>query len=90
MPDTLACERIDASARDGTKLPLVMLYDKRFYNEKSPWLFKTRGSTSSKEDLAFRSQWLSLTDRGIVICFPLTRGKLLAGLLRPQNRVSPI
>ena len=78
MPRHLTCERIEASSRDGTDLPMVMVYDKRFYNEQSAWIVQTRGALSSKEDLGFQAQWLSLTDRGIVLAFPMARGKWLA------------
>jgi protease II len=53
---------------------MVMVYDKRFYNDKSPWLMFSKGALASKEDLAFRPEWLGLTDRGFVLSFPMMRG----------------
>ena len=37
----------------------------------------SNGIQSQKEDLAFRPELLSLTDRGIVLSFPMVRGKCL-------------
>ena len=63
------------SMRDGETIPVVMVYDKRFYTEESPWVLFTRGIDSMKDDLALRSTNISLTDRGIVCAYPLLRGK---------------
>ena len=51
-----------------------MVYDRRFYTEESPWVLFTRGIDSVKEDLVLEPHKLSLTDRGIVIGYPLIRG----------------
>jgi protease II len=74
MPDHLTCEKIEAVSRDGTPLPLVMVYDKRFYTDKSAWIMCSKGAMAEKEDLAFRPERLSLTDRGFVLAFPMIRG----------------
>lgn len=74
MPPHLTCEKIQAKSRDGSEIPMVMVYDKRFYSDSSPWIMKTRGSLSNKDDLGFKANWLSLTDRGVVIAFPMLRG----------------
>ena len=71
------CEKIETKSRDGTMIPMVMVYDERFYKHDSPWIIKTRGADSGKDDLGFKPQWLSLTDRGFVVTFPMCRGKLL-------------
>ena len=63
--------------RDGEEIPMVMSYDKTQYDDKSPFIFFTRGSQSSKEDLAFSEDKISLMKRGIVCAYPLTRGKLI-------------
>jgi hypothetical protein len=34
--------------RDGFEVPLVMSYDKNFFNEKSPWIMFTNGANSQK------------------------------------------
>ena len=68
------CEKVEMEMRDGFQIPVVMVYDKRFYTEESPWILFTRGIDSEKEDLALQPHKLSLTDRGIVCAYPLIRG----------------
>ena len=60
--------------RDGFEVPLVMTYDKTFFNEKSPWLMFTKGAVSDKSDLQFDPANISLMNRGICLCYPLIRG----------------
>ena len=79
--DTLICERVMMSMRDGLEIPVVMVYDRRYYTEESPWVMFTRGVESEKDDLSFHEMNLSLTDRGIVLAFPLIRGKFLFSIL---------
>lgn len=74
MHEHLTCEKIEAIARDGTELPMVMVYDTRFYSEKSAWIICSKGAHAEKEDLAFKANRLSLTDRGFVLAFPMIRG----------------
>jgi oligopeptidase B len=62
--------------RDGFEVPLVMTYDKTFFNEKSPWLMFTKGAVSDKSDLQFDPSNISLMNRGICLCYPLVRGKM--------------
>ena len=73
--DSLICERVMMSMRDGETIPVVMVYDKRYYTEESPWVLFTRGIDSVKDDLALKATNISLTDRGIVCAYPLVRGK---------------
>ena len=63
--------------RDGFEVPIVMTYDKKHYNEKSPWILFTKGAKSSKEDLNFDITKISLMNRGIVCVYPLIRGIIL-------------
>ena len=46
--DNLLCEKVDMTMRDGTKVPVVMVYDRRFYTEESPWILFTNGIDSEK------------------------------------------
>jgi hypothetical protein len=46
MHDNLTCEKIEVTSRDGTLIPVVMLYDSRFYSEKSPWIMVSNGVNS--------------------------------------------
>lgn len=80
MPSHLTCEKIEAVSRDGTALPMVMVYDQRFYSDKSAWIMCSNGALADKEDLAFRPDRLSLTDRGFVLAFPMIRGKYTASV----------
>ena len=66
--------RINVKMRDGHEVPMVMSYDKTFFNEKSPWLMLTKGALSAKDDLQFDSTKISLMNRGICLCYPLIRG----------------
>jgi protease II len=72
--DTLLTEKIEIPMRDGMHVPVVLVYDKRFYTEESQWLMFTQGFDSTKEDLAMHPQRLSLTNRGIVCAYPMLRG----------------
>lgn len=88
--DNLMCEKVEFTMRDGEQVPVVMVYDKRFYTEESPWVLFTRGMDSTKDDLALEATRISLTDRGIVCAFPLIRGKprlllLWCSLVAPQS-----
>ena len=47
------CEQIQVPMRDGTDIPMIIKYDRRFYNEDSPWVMFTRGANSSKSDLTW-------------------------------------
>lgn len=60
--------------RDGMEIPLVMTYDKLFFNEKSPWIMFTQGADSTKNDLQFDQNKISILNRGLCLCFPLIRG----------------
>jgi protease II len=68
------CERISAPMRDGTEIPVVIKYDKRFYNEDSPWVMFTSGVDSSKEMTHWKQEDLALMSRGLVCAYPVLRG----------------
>jgi len=63
---------------EGFEIPVILSYNKKEFVDKSPWVLFTKGSVSSKEDLAFDVPRLSLMDRGIVCAFPFVRGKDIA------------
>ena len=74
--------------RDGYEVPLVMAYDKQYFNEKSPWVMFTRGAQSEKADLQFDLSKISLMNRGLCICYPLIRGKRYRGFIHPfRNKI---
>lgn len=70
----LHTEKIDVPMRDGTQIPLVLKYDKRFYNERSPWVLFTRGKDSAKDMLSYQQNDLALMSRGLVCAYPVLRG----------------
>ncbi|CDW77077.1 oligopeptidase b [Stylonychia lemnae] len=53
-PENIQCEKIQVRMRDGQEIPMVMTYDKQFFNEKSPWIMFTKGAKSEKSDLQYK------------------------------------
>jgi oligopeptidase B len=76
-PESIQCEKISVTMRDGYQVPLVMAYDKRHFNEKSPWVIVTKGADSNKADIQFEHSKISMMNRGICLCYPLVRGTFL-------------
>ena len=46
--ENLQTEKVEFRARDDMLLSLVMVYDKRYYSEESPWILFTEGVDSHK------------------------------------------
>ncbi len=68
-------ERLFATAKDGTKVPIALVYKKGFEKDgKSPLLLYGYGSYGSNSDVGFSSQRLSLLDRGFVFAIANIRG----------------
>ena len=68
-------ERIFAEARDGTKIPLTLVYKKTTAKtEDTPLLLYAYGSYGSSTDPWFRSDRLSLLDRGFIFAIAHIRG----------------
>jgi len=68
-------ERLFAPAKDGTKVPIALVYKKGFEkNGKSPLLLYGYGSYGSNSDVNFSSQRLSLLNRGFVFAIANIRG----------------
>jgi len=74
-PDNYQCEQIEVPSRQGVKIPVLITYHKKFYNDKSPWIIFTKGAESSKNDFEFKKQKMWVMDRGMVVCYPMVRGK---------------
>jgi oligopeptidase B len=70
-----ASERIDATAPDGTKVPISIVYrkDKR-EADKNPLYVYGYGSYGYSLPLGFSSSRLSLLDRGVVLAYAHIRG----------------
>jgi len=68
-------ERIFAEGRDGTQIPISIVYKKGFEkNGKAPLLLYAYGSYGSNMDASFRSDRLSLLDRGFAYAIAHVRG----------------
>lgn len=87
-------ERVWAEARDGTKIPVSLLYRKGFQKNGTAKLFQyAYGSYGLSMDPAFSSPRLSLVDRGVVYAIAHIRGGQEMGrawyedgkLLKKQN-----
>ncbi|SDK84950.1 oligopeptidase B [Salinimicrobium catena] len=74
-PGEYVTERIFAEARDGTKIPLTLVYKKSTEKSKeTPLLLYAYGSYGSSMDPWFRSDRLSLLDRGFIFAIAHIRG----------------
>lgn len=74
-PANYITERLDATARDGVKVPLSIVYRKGIEkNGENPLLLYGYGSYGISMDATFRSDRLSLLDRGFVFAIAHIRG----------------
>lgn len=74
-PDNYKSERLYATARDGVKIPVSLVYKKGTkLNEKTPLLLYAYGSYGHSIDPYFSSVRLSLLDRGFVFAIAHIRG----------------
>ncbi len=68
-------ERLDATARDGTRVPISLLYHKDVKRDGSaPLYLYAYGSYGSSTSPSFRSTMFSLVDRGFVYAIAHVRG----------------
>ncbi|MGM9476450.1 S9 family peptidase [Pedobacter sp. GSP4] len=74
-PKDYVTERVFATAKDGIKVPIALVYKKGFEkNGKSPLLLYGYGSYGANSDVYFSSQRLSLLDRGFAFAIANIRG----------------
>lgn len=74
-PKDYVTERVFATAKDGTKVPIALVYKKGFEkNGESPLLLYGYGSYGANSDVYFSSPRLSLLDRGFVFAIANIRG----------------
>ncbi|PSL47703.1 oligopeptidase B [Chitinophaga niastensis] len=74
-PKDYTTERLFATAADGTKIPISIVYKKSFEkNGKSPLLLYGYGSYGHSMDDSFNSNMLSLLDRGFAFAIAHIRG----------------
>ncbi|UFK98041.1 S9 family peptidase [Kaistella faecalis] len=70
-----ATERVFATAKDGTKIPVSIVYKKNFEkNGKNPLLLYGYGSYGNSMEATFSSTRLSLLDRGFAFAIAHIRG----------------
>jgi len=70
-----ASERVDATAPDGTKVPVSIVYKKGLVKDGTAPLYLTAyGSYGASSPVAFSSSRLSLLDRGVVYALAHIRG----------------
>jgi oligopeptidase B len=76
-----ASERVMIEARDGTSVPVSLVYRKDKFNKDgtNPLYQYAYGSYGSTVDPTFRSSWLSLIDRGFVVAIAHIRGGQMLG-----------
>ncbi len=73
--DDYVTERLDATARDGTQVPISLIYHRKVKKDGSAPLFLyAYGSYGSSSNAAFRSPVFSLLDRGFVYAIAHVRG----------------
>ena len=66
-PSLYTSERRYATASDGTKIPISLVYKKGFVADgKAPMLLTAYGSYGASNDASFDSTFVSLLDRGVV------------------------
>jgi len=74
-PANYATERVHAAAPDGAAVPISLVYRKGFRRDGSrPLLLHGYGAYGASLDPAFRSERLSLLDRGFVVAIAHVRG----------------
>jgi len=74
-PDNYMSERHQATARDGTRVPISLVYRKGLEKDgNNPLLLSGYGSYGSSREPSFSSVRLSLIDRGFVYAIPHIRG----------------
>lgn len=74
-PDEYQAERIYATAKDGTKVPISLVYKKGSKRDgKAPLLLYAYGSYGSSTDASFSSNRLSLLNRGFTFAIAHIRG----------------
>ncbi len=74
-PARYASEFVWIEARDGVRVPVSLLYARDTPRDgTAPSLIYSYGSYGISSDPSFRSNWISLVDRGFVVAVPHIRG----------------
>jgi oligopeptidase B len=72
-------ERLYATAKDGSKIPISLVYKKSLQKDKNPLLLYAYGSYGNSLDASFGSDRLSLLDRGFIYAIAHIRGGMEMG-----------
>lgn len=80
-PNNYQSERLFIEARDGEKVPVSLVYRKDMFKKDgtNPLYQYGYGSYGATMDANFRSNWLSLVDRGFVVAIAHIRGSQMLG-----------
>ena len=79
-PSRYETTRIWATAEDGAKVPISLVYQKGLeLNGSNPCLLYGYGSYGVNQDPDFNSRWVSLLDRGFVCALAHVRGSETMG-----------
>lgn len=80
-PNNYKSERLFIEARDGAKVPVSLVYRKDMFKKDgtNPLYQYGYGSYGATMDANFRSNWLSLVDRGFVVAIAHIRGSQMLG-----------
>ena len=74
-PTQYTSERLFATAKDGTRIPISIVYKKGFKKDgNAPMLLTGYGSYGASNDVGFSSSYLSLLDRGFSVAIAHIRG----------------
>jgi oligopeptidase B len=74
-PDNYQSERVWATAKDGTRVPISIVYRRALVrNGQRPMLLEGYGSYGYANDVSFSSNDVSLLDRGLVLATAHVRG----------------
>jgi oligopeptidase B len=74
-PDDYQVERLSATARDGTQIPISIVYRNGIKRDGSnPLLLDGYGAYGISEDVWFSSERISLLDRGVIFAIAHIRG----------------
>lgn len=74
-PAQYVTERVWATARDGTKIPVSLVHHKKFHRNGTAALYQVGyGAYGSSYDPEFNVAWPSLADRGMTVAIAQIRG----------------
>ena len=73
-PEAYTCERLWATSKDGTQIPISIGFRRDNPRQNTPLLLVGYGAYGVSYDAGFQSDWVSLMDRGFQIAIAHVRG----------------